>query len=102
MFTYHWELTKSPASAWQWVAKDERREHMIPDAYVAGKSATPIMTTADLSLRHDPLMEPIAQRFHQDQEASADHLDTEPGSNAPTGTWCPRRCISAQTSRTRH
>ena len=72
MFTYDWELTKSPAGAWQWVAKDVRPEHMIPDAHVAGKSAAPIMTTADLSLRHDPLMEPIARRFHQDQEAFAD------------------------------
>ena len=72
MFTYEWELTKSPAGAWQWVAKNVRPEHMIPDAHVAGKSAAPIMTTADLSLRHDPLMEPIARRFHQDQEAFAD------------------------------
>ena len=72
MFTYEWELTKSPAGAWQWVAKDVRPEHLIPDAHVAGKSAAPIMTTADLSLRHDPVMAPIARRFHQDQQAFAD------------------------------
>jgi len=72
MFTYEWELCKSPAGAWQWVAKDVKPEHMIPDAHVAGKSAAPIMTTADLSLRHDPIMAPIAHRFHQDQEAFAD------------------------------
>ena len=72
MFGYEWELTKSPAGAWQWVAKDVRPEHMIPDAHVPGKSSAPIMTTADLSLRHDPMMEPIARRFHTDQAAFAD------------------------------
>lgn len=71
MFTYDWELTKSPGGAWQWVAKDVRPEHMIPDAHVPGLKAAPIMTTADLSLRHDPIMEPIARRFHQDQQAFA-------------------------------
>ncbi len=72
MFTYEWELTKSPAGAWQWVAKDVRPEHLIPDAHVPGLRSAPIMTTADLSLRHDPIMEPIARRFHQDQQAFAD------------------------------
>ena len=72
MFTYEWELTKSPAGAWQWVAKDVKPEHMIPDAHVPGRLAAPIMTTADLSLRHDPIMAPVARRFHQDQEAFAE------------------------------
>ena len=45
---------------------------MIPDAHVPGRSAAPIMTTADLSLRHDPVMEPVARRFHQDPQAFAD------------------------------
>jgi catalase-peroxidase len=72
MFTYEWELTKSPAGAWQWVAKDVEPEHMIPDAHVPGLTSAPIMTTADLSLRHDPIMEPIARRFHQDQQAFAE------------------------------
>lgn len=72
MFTYEWELTKSPAGAWQWVAKDVKPEHMIPDAHVPGLTSAPIMTTADLSLRHDPIMEPIARRFHQDQQAFAE------------------------------
>jgi catalase-peroxidase len=72
MFTYEWELTKSPAGAWQWVAKDVQPEHMIPDAHVAGKFSALIMTTADLSLHHDPIMEPIARRFHNDQQAFAD------------------------------
>ena len=72
MFSYDWELTKSPAGAWQWVAKDVKPEHMIPDAHVPGQSSAPIMTTADLSLRHDSIMEPVARRFHQDQDAFAD------------------------------
>ena len=72
MFTYEWELTKSPAGAWQWVAKDVRPEHLIPDAHVPGLRSAPIMTTADLSLRQDPIMEPIARRFHADQQAFAD------------------------------
>ena len=72
MFTYEWELTKSPAGAWQWVAKDVKPEHMIPDAHVPGRLAAPIMTTADLSLRHDPIMAPVARRFHQDQDAFAE------------------------------
>ena len=71
MFSYEWELSKSPAGAWQWVAKDVKPEHMVPDAHVPGRSSAPIMTTADLSLRHDPVMEPIARRFHQDQDAFA-------------------------------
>jgi len=72
MFTYEWDLIKSPGGAWQWVAKDVKPEHMIPDAHVPDLSSAPIMTTADLSLRHDPIMEPIARRFHQDQQAFAD------------------------------
>ena len=72
MFSYEWELTKSPAGAWQWVAKDVRPEHLIADAHVPGLRSAPIMTTADLSLRHDPIMEPIARRFHRDHQAFAD------------------------------
>ena len=72
MFTYEWELSKSPAGAWQWVAKDVHPDHLIPDAHVPGLRSAPIMTTADLSLRHDPIMEPIARRFHRDQQAFAD------------------------------
>ena len=69
LFRYEWQLSRSPAGAWQWVAQDVRPEHMVPDAHVSGRSTAPIMTTADLSLRHDPVMEPIARRFHHDQEA---------------------------------
>jgi catalase-peroxidase len=72
LFGYEWELTKSPAGAHQWLAKDVKQEHMIPDAHEPAKKHRPMMTTADLSLRFDPVYEPIARRFHQDPQAFAD------------------------------
>ncbi|GAB4122139.1 MAG: catalase/peroxidase HPI [Roseiflexaceae bacterium] len=72
LFGYEWELVKSPAGAWQWLAKDVKEEHMIPDAHDPSKKARPMMTTADLSLRFDPIYEPISRRFHQDPAAFAD------------------------------
>jgi catalase-peroxidase len=72
LFGYEWELVKSPAGAWQWLAKDVRDEHMIPDAHDPSIRHRPMMTTADLSLRFDPIYEPISRRFHQDPEAFAD------------------------------
>ena len=72
LFGYEWALVKSPAGAHQWVAKNVKPEHMIPDAHDASKSAPPMMTTADLSLRFDPAYEKIARRFHQDPKAFAD------------------------------
>ena len=72
LFGYEWELTKSPAGAHQWVAKDVKPEHMIPDAHDPSKKHPPMMTTADLSLRFDPVYEPISRRFHQDPQAFAD------------------------------
>ncbi len=72
LFGYEWELVKSPAGAWQWLAKDVKEEHMIPDAHLPGKKNRPMMTTADLSLRFDPIYEPIARRFHKDTQAFAD------------------------------
>ncbi len=72
LFGYEWELEKSPAGAWQWRAKEVREEHLIPDAHDPSKRHRPMMTTADLSLRFDPIYEPIARRFHADQQAFAD------------------------------
>jgi catalase-peroxidase len=72
LFGYDWELTKSPAGAHQWVAKNCWPEHMIPDAHDPSKKAPPMMTTADLSLRFDPAYEKISRRFHQDPQAFAD------------------------------
>ncbi len=72
LFGYEWELVKSPAGAWQWLAKDVAPEHMIPDAHDPSTSHRPMMTTADLSLRYDPILEPHARRFHDDPAAFAD------------------------------
>lgn len=72
LFGYEWELVKSPAGAQQWLAKDVKPEHMIPDAHDPSKKHRPMMTTADLSLRFDPIYEPIARRFQKDPEAFAD------------------------------
>jgi catalase/peroxidase HPI len=72
LFGYEWELVTSPAGAKQWYAKNVRPEHMIPDAHTPSKKHPPMMTTADLSLRFDPIYEPIARRFHKDPQAFAD------------------------------
>ncbi|HEX5001846.1 MAG TPA: catalase/peroxidase HPI [Bacteroidia bacterium] len=72
LFGYDWELTKSPAGAHQWVAKNCKPENMIPDAHDPNKKNPPMMTTADLSLKFDPVYEKIARRFHQDHKAFAD------------------------------
>ncbi|MBK9099737.1 MAG: catalase/peroxidase HPI [bacterium] len=72
LFGYEWEKVKSPAGAWQWQAKDVKPEHMIPDAHDPSKKHPPTMTTADLSLRFDPIYEPISRRFHKDPKAFAD------------------------------
>ena len=72
LFGYEWELTKSPAGAQQWVAKDCKTEHLIPNAHDPSKKHPPMMTTADLSLRFDPAYEKISRRFHQDPQAFAD------------------------------
>ncbi|WP_374668412.1 catalase/peroxidase HPI [Ramlibacter sp.] len=72
LFGYEWELTKSPAGAHQWVAKDCKPEHLIPDAHDPSKKHPPMMTTADLSLRFDPAYEKISRRFLNDPAAFAD------------------------------
>ncbi len=63
LFTYEWELVKSPAGAHQWLAKDVDERDMIVDAHDPSKKHRPMMTTADLSLRFDPIYEPIARRY---------------------------------------
>lgn len=72
LFGYEWELTKSPAGAKQWVAKDCKPEHLIPDAHDPSKKFPPMMTTGDMALRFDPVYEKISRRFHQDPQAFAD------------------------------
>ena len=72
LFGYEWELTKSPAGAHQWRAKNVKPEHMIPDAHDPSLQHAPMMTTADLSLRFDPAYEKISRRFHQNPAEFAD------------------------------
>ena len=72
LFGYEWDLVKSPAGAWQWQAKDVAEEHMVPDAHDPSKKRPPIMTTADMSMRMDPIYEKISRRFHANPEEFAD------------------------------
>ena len=72
LFKYEWELVKSPAGANQWLAKDVDDEDMVVDAHDPSKKVRPMMTTADLSLRFDPIYEPIARRYLQNPEEFAD------------------------------
>ncbi|ASW76040.1 hydroperoxidase [Chryseobacterium piperi] len=70
LFEHEWELTKSPAGAHQWVAKDA--ENSIPDAFDPGKKHRPTMLTTDLSLRFDPVYEKISRHFYENPDALAD------------------------------
>ena len=72
LFKYEWELVKSPAGANQWLAKDVDDEDMVVDAHDPSKKHRPMMTTADLSLRFDPIYEPISRRYHDNPEEFAD------------------------------
>ena len=72
LFKYEWERVKSPAGANQWLAKDVADEDMVVDAHDPSKKRRPMMTTADLSLRFDPIYEPIARRYQQNPEEFAD------------------------------
>ncbi|MFE6892835.1 catalase/peroxidase HPI [Streptomyces sp. NPDC057694] len=70
LFEYEYELTKSPAGANQWIAKDA--EETIPDAFDAAKKHKPTMLTTDLSLRFDPVYEQISRRFYENPDQFAD------------------------------
>ncbi|MGW8374790.1 catalase/peroxidase HPI [Streptomyces sp. ODS28] len=70
LFEYEYELTQSPAGANQWVAKDA--PEIIPDAHDPEKKHRPTMLTTDLSLRYDPVYEPIARRYYENPEEFAD------------------------------
>jgi len=70
LFGYEWELTKSPAGAYQWVAKDA--DNIIPDAHDPSKRHRPTMLTTDLSLKVDPVYEKISRRFYENPDEFAD------------------------------
>ena len=72
LFGYEWEVTKSPAGAWQWVPKDGAGADAVPDAHDPSKRHAPMMTTADMAMRMDPIYEPISRRFHENPDELAD------------------------------
>ena len=72
LFKYEWELLKSPAGAYIWLAKDVDEEDMVVDAHDPTKKHRPMMTTADLSLKFDPAYEKISRRYLKNPEEFAD------------------------------
>ena len=72
LFGYEWELTKSPAGAWQWAPKDVADKDLAPSAHDPSKRVPTMMTTADMAMRMDPIYEPISRRFHENPEEFAD------------------------------
>jgi catalase-peroxidase len=72
LFSYEWELTKSPAGAHQWKPKGDAGAGTIPDAHDPNKRHAPTMLTTDLSLRFDPVYEKISRRFYENPDQLAD------------------------------
>jgi catalase-peroxidase len=72
LFGHEWELSKSPGGAFQWVPANGAAADTVPDAHDPSKRHTPVMLTTDLSLRMDPIYEPISRRFHENPQEFAD------------------------------
>src|SRR6201987_3645974 len=72
LFSYDWELTKSPAGAHQWTPKNGGGNGTVPDAHDSSKRHAPSMLTTDLSLRFDPAYEKISRRFYEHPDQFAD------------------------------
>jgi catalase-peroxidase len=98
LFSFEWELTKSPAGANQWKPKDGAGADSVPDAHNPSKRHAPTMLTTDLALRFDPIYGPISKRFHENPQEFADafakawykltHRDMGPRSRY-LGPWVP-------------
>jgi catalase-peroxidase len=98
LFKYDWELTTSPAGANQWTPKDASAKGTVPDAEDPSTRHAPMMLTTDLSLKLDPIYEPIARRFYENPDQLADafarawykllHRDMGPVSRY-LGPWVP-------------
>jgi catalase-peroxidase len=71
LFGHEWELTKSPAGAFQWKPKDGAAQGTVPDAHDPSKKHAPMMFTTDLALRMDPIYAPISKRFHKNPDQLA-------------------------------
>jgi catalase-peroxidase len=72
LFGFDWELTKSPAGAQQWTPKNPEAAGTVPDAHDTSRRHAPMMTTADMALRMDPIYEPISRRFMENPAELAD------------------------------
>jgi len=72
LWKYDWNVVKSPAGAWQWVPTDPDAIKTVPNAHDPSKTSAPIMTTADLSLRYDPIYSKISKRFLENPDEFAD------------------------------
>ncbi len=72
LFGFEWEVHKSPAGAWQWRPTDPAAATLVPDAHDPTKRHAPMMSTADMAMRMDPIYEKISRRFHQHPEEFAD------------------------------
>ncbi len=72
LFKYEWKLSKSPAGAHQWTPTDEKAATTVVDAHDKNKHHAPMMTTADLALKMDPIYGPISKRFHENFDQFAD------------------------------
>ncbi len=72
LFGFEWELTKSPADAWQWTPKGGAGAGTVPDAHDPAKKHAPFMLTSDIALRVDPIYAPISKRFHENPDQLAD------------------------------
>ncbi|MFL6047409.1 MAG: catalase/peroxidase HPI [Propionibacteriaceae bacterium] len=68
LYSYDWDLTKSPAGAWQWVPKNPEAEGTVPDAHDPSQRHVPVMLTTDLSLKLDPIYGPITKRFYENPD----------------------------------
>ncbi len=72
LYKYDWELTKSPAGAYQWIPKNPEAQNTVPDAHDPSKRHVPVMLTTDLALRMDPIYAPISRRFYEHPDELAD------------------------------
>ena len=98
LFNYEWELITGPGGAWQWTPKDEAAQGTVPDAHDPSKRHAPMMLTTDLSLRMDPIYEPISRRFYENPDEFGDafakawykltHRDMGPRTRC-LGPWVP-------------
>jgi len=98
LFKYEWELTKSPAGAFQWTPKDVEEQDLVPDAHDPAKKHPPMMATSDLAMVMDSVYKEISIRFHQSPDEFADafarawykllHRDMGP-TDRYLGPWVP-------------